>query len=140
MSFWELLIIIVIGLLVIGPDQLPGALRNGMLWFGRIKRSLSEARGELEKQLGVDEIRRELHNEDIMRSLKEIERGKALIEDAKRQLDEELARETRVIEHSADDPVPPHDANPELGSDVSATKEEANHSAPAATAPVKPVE
>lgn len=68
-GFFELLLIAVVGLVVIGPERLPGAIRSGALWWGRLKRSLRETRVELEKQLGADDIRRELHNEEVMRSL-----------------------------------------------------------------------
>jgi sec-independent protein translocase protein TatB len=68
-GFFELLVIAVVGLVVIGPERLPGAIRSGALWWGRLKRSMRETRTELEKQLGADDIRRELHNEEVMRSL-----------------------------------------------------------------------
>ena len=68
-GFFELLVVAVVGLVVIGPERLPGAIRSGALWWGRLKRSMRETRTELEKQLGADDIRRELHNEEIMRSL-----------------------------------------------------------------------
>lgn len=58
------------GLIVIGPERLPGTIRTCALWIGRIKRSLAETRQELEKQIGADEIRRELHNEQVLHNLK----------------------------------------------------------------------
>ena len=70
-GFFELLLIGVVALLVIGPEQLPETLRTLALWWGRLKRGLSSTRAELEQQLGADEIRRQLHNEDIMRRLQE---------------------------------------------------------------------
>jgi len=62
-GFFELLIIAIVGLVVIGPERLPEAARAVGLWIGRLKRSLRETRTELEKQLGADDIRRQLHNE-----------------------------------------------------------------------------
>jgi|SRR5690606_3678423 len=69
MGFFELLLIAIVSLLVIGPERLPDTVRTVALWVGRIKRSLRETRSEIEKQLGADDIRRQLHNEEIMRSL-----------------------------------------------------------------------
>src|SRR5690554_1843620 len=69
MGFFELLLIAIVGLLVIGPERLPETVRTVALWVGRVKRSLRETRTELERQLGADEIRRQLHNEEIMSSL-----------------------------------------------------------------------
>lgn len=68
-GFFELLVIGIVGLVVIGPERLPETARAVGLWIGRLKRSLRETRSELEKQLGADDIRRQLHNEEVMRSL-----------------------------------------------------------------------
>ncbi|MCW8195380.1 twin-arginine translocase subunit TatB [Proteobacteria bacterium 005FR1] len=68
-GFTELLVIATITLIVIGPERLPETVRAVSLWIGRFKRSLRETRRELEQQIGADDIRRELHNEEIMRSL-----------------------------------------------------------------------
>ena len=72
-SFSELLLIAVIGLVLIGPQRLPETVRFLGLWFGRLKRSLSHARRELEREVGMDEIRRQLHNEEVLRNLAEYE-------------------------------------------------------------------
>ncbi len=73
-GFFELLIIGVVSLVVIGPERLPETARAVGLWLGRLKRSLRETRSELEKQLGADDIRRQLHNEEVMRSLESTRR------------------------------------------------------------------
>ena len=71
MGFTELLSIAVIGLVVIGPKRLPEAIRNVALFIGRLRRMMSSARTEFEKEFGVDEIRQQLHNEQIMEKLGE---------------------------------------------------------------------
>lgn len=71
-GFSELLIIAVISLLVIGPERLPETVRTVAMWIGRFKRSLRETRREIEQQLGADDIRRQLHNEEIMRNLEKM--------------------------------------------------------------------
>lgn len=73
-SFFELLVCGVVALVIIGPERLPETVRTISLWIGRLKRSLRETRGELEKQLGADDIRRQLHNEEIMESLEKTRR------------------------------------------------------------------
>ena len=49
-----------------GPDRLPGAARVAGLWLGRIKRGFNSIKEDVERELGADEIRRELHNEGIL--------------------------------------------------------------------------
>lgn len=71
-GFAELLVIAVISLLVIGPERLPETVRTVSMWIGRFKRSLRDTRREIEQQLGADDIRRQLHNEEIMRNLEKM--------------------------------------------------------------------
>ncbi|BAN51022.1 Sec-independent protein translocase protein TatB [Metapseudomonas resinovorans] len=71
-SFGELLLIGLIALLVLGPERLPGAARTAGLWIGRLKRSFNAIKTEVEREIGADEIRRQLHNEHIMSLEKQI--------------------------------------------------------------------
>lgn len=73
-SFPELVLIAIVGLLVIGPKRLPEALRALGLWIGRMRRSFNRVKNEIEKEIGMDEIRRQLHNEAVMEEMKRIER------------------------------------------------------------------
>ena len=61
-GFAELLLIGVVGLLVVGPEQLPGAVRTVLAWVNRFRRSFDQIRTE---------VRRELHNDEIMQKLKD---------------------------------------------------------------------
>lgn len=60
-GFAELLLIGVVGLLVVGPEQLPGTVRTIIAWVNRFRRSFDQIRTE---------VRRELHNDEIMQKLK----------------------------------------------------------------------
>ncbi|ODS24157.1 twin arginine-targeting protein translocase TatB [Candidatus Endobugula sertula] len=71
MGFFEILLIAVVVLLVVGPERMPDAVRSTLLTIGRVKRMLSTAFQDIEKQVGVDEIRQQLHNEDVMKSISE---------------------------------------------------------------------
>ena len=55
-----------VALVVLGPERLPGAVRTAGLWIGRIKRSFNSIKAEVEREIGADEIRRQLHNERIL--------------------------------------------------------------------------
>lgn len=73
-GFPELVLIAIVGLLVIGPERLPEALRTLGLWLGRLRRSFLSVKTEIEKEIGMDEIRRQLHNEAVLEEMKRIER------------------------------------------------------------------
>ncbi|OAB52544.1 Sec-independent protein translocase protein TatB [Pseudomonas thivervalensis] len=65
-SFTELLLVGLVALLVLGPERLPGAARTAGLWIGRLKRSFNAIKQEVEREIGADDIRRQLHNEHIL--------------------------------------------------------------------------
>ncbi|QGZ29421.1 Sec-independent protein translocase protein TatB [Stutzerimonas stutzeri] len=65
-GFTELLLIGLVALFVLGPERLPGAVRTAGLWIGRAKRSFANIKSEVEREIGADEIRRQLHNERIL--------------------------------------------------------------------------
>ncbi len=77
-GFFEILLIGVVGLLILGPDKLPGALRTMALWMGRFRRSFDNIKRDIEKEIGADDIRRQLRNENIMEKFQE---GKKQITD-----------------------------------------------------------
>lgn len=86
-GFAELLVCLIVALVVIGPEQLPGTVRTVGLWIGRLKRSLRETRTEIERQIGADDIRRQLHNEEILKN----------IEDTRRQFQQSMAEAENAV-------------------------------------------
>ena len=69
-GFTEIVLISGVALLVLGPDKLPGAIRTLGLWIGRLRRSFNNIKADIEREVGADEIRRQLRNEAIMDKLK----------------------------------------------------------------------
>jgi sec-independent protein translocase protein TatB len=67
MSFLEILIIAIVSLLVLGPERLPGAVRTGALYVGRIKRSIKRLRDEIENEIGAKEIRAALVDDSALK-------------------------------------------------------------------------
>jgi len=67
----ELLLILVVALLVIGPERLPAAIRTASLWMGRFRRSFYKVKSEIERELNADEVRRQLHNESVLADIRE---------------------------------------------------------------------
>ena len=93
-GFPELLLISVVALVVIGPEKLPETVRTIALWIGRFKRSLSNIRMELENEIGADEIRQQLHNENIM---KELSDTKSELEDIIQNADNSISDATNSL-------------------------------------------
>ena len=98
-GFPELIMISVVALLVIGPEKLPETIRTISLWLGRIQRSFSNIRREIEAEIGADEIRQQLHNESIM---KDLEKTKNTLESVKQDVDDTIARADESAKAIAD--------------------------------------
>lgn len=47
-----------VGLIVIGPDKLPGTARTIGMWVGRIRRSVTSIQREISEELKVEELQR----------------------------------------------------------------------------------
>lgn len=92
-GFTEIMLIGIITLLVMGPQRLPETVRTIALWIGRIKHKLADARRELENEIGVDEIRRQVYNERIMQNL----------EKSKNQLQESVKATSEALRETAKD-------------------------------------
>ncbi len=106
-GFSELLLIAVLALLVLGPERLPSAVRTISLWLGRLRRSFASIRQEIEREVGADEIRRQLHNESVMASLKESKQK--LQSDLDSAADQVRAAERSLTGSHADSAPSPND-------------------------------
>ena len=72
-GFPELLIVALVLLLVVGPERLPEVLRTVGRVVGSARRSFDTLKAELEREVGADDLRRELHNARIMEDAKRLE-------------------------------------------------------------------
>ena len=63
-GFWELCLIAVVALLILGPERLPVAARTAGLWVGRARRMIGNVKSEIDRELQLDEIRSKLKEEE----------------------------------------------------------------------------
>lgn len=116
-GFPEFFLAAVVALLVLGPERLPAALRTLGLWIGRLRRSYYNVKTEIEREIGMDEVRRQLHNEQVMADVQRAEREvKALGEDVAGQAVDEpaLANTAAESQQPSENSIspPPSPANP----------------------------
>lgn len=69
-GLFELIVVGLVALVVLGPEKLPGTIRTVGLWIGRLRRSFNTIKRDIEREIGADEIRRQLRNEEIMEKFK----------------------------------------------------------------------
>ena len=94
-GFAELLLIGVVGLLVVGPEQLPGAVRTVLAWVSRLRRSFDQIRTE---------VQRELHNDEIMQKLKAESQQ---LEQQVRDTTQSVEQEIQALGNEASDSLQP---------------------------------
>ncbi len=96
-GFAELLIIGIVGLLVIGPERLPGTVRTIMAWVSRLRRGFNDIKME---------VQQELHNDQVMQELRKT--GEQL-KDETEQLGRELDDAQQQLSGSLQGDEPPAD-------------------------------
>ena len=71
-GFWELALIGVVALLVVGPDRLPGLARTVGLWVGRIRRYVAAVRDDIEREIQADELKKMLEKSNDLNPLQDV--------------------------------------------------------------------
>lgn len=59
-GFWELVVIAILGLIVLGPERLPGALRSMQRSFTKVREFSSNVQAELKHELRIKELHEHL--------------------------------------------------------------------------------
>ncbi len=117
-GFPELFLVALVMLVVLGPERLPETLRTAGLWLGRLRRSFASVKAEIEKEVGMDDIKRQLHNEAIMDEMKRLEAQ------VKGEADAARAETEAALDQAAQtDPDPMADEPPASAPDAEATAE-----------------
>jgi sec-independent protein translocase protein TatB len=56
-GFWELVLVAVVALVVIGPERLPRVARIAGMWVGRARRTLASVKDEIDRELKAQELK-----------------------------------------------------------------------------------
>jgi sec-independent protein translocase protein TatB len=110
-GFAELVIIAVVGLLVIGPERLPGAIRTGSVWLNRLKRGFNDIKREVQQELHNDAVMEELRKtgEQLKADTDSLQKE---ISDTTQTLSEAAAADTAAPDATAPDVATPDVATP----------------------------
>jgi sec-independent protein translocase protein TatB len=55
-GFWELTIIGIVALVIVGPEKLPGLARTAGLWVGKARRMISDVKRDIDRELKASEM------------------------------------------------------------------------------------
>ena len=82
-GFWELAIIAVIALLVIGPERLPKAARTAGLWVGRARRMVTDVKADIDREIREGDLA------ELKTAGEELKKTKSAVESAGAQIIED---------------------------------------------------
>jgi sec-independent protein translocase protein TatB len=72
-GIWELSLILIVALLVVGPERLPALARKAGSYYSKARRMVSSVRDEVERELRTEDLRQMLNEQqEQIRSLKQI--------------------------------------------------------------------
>ena len=71
-GFWEIAIIALIALIILGPERLPRAARTIGLWVGKARRTLSEVKRDIDRELDASELKNIKNIKDDLQDTKNI--------------------------------------------------------------------
>ena len=63
----ELFLVLVIGLVVLGPERLPEVVKSVTRSMKWIKKTITSTKEEVSKNIGLDEVYQDLRNEEILK-------------------------------------------------------------------------
>lgn len=72
MGIWEVVLIFVILLIVVGPERLPKLARTAGFWVSKARSMVSAVRAEVEREIRVDELRRSINQQTHSEEFREL--------------------------------------------------------------------
>lgn len=71
-GFTEIIFIMVITLLVVGPERLPRIARAAGLWVGKLRGFVSTVKADIDKELAAEELKKVLQKQAASPELEEL--------------------------------------------------------------------
>lgn len=71
-GFWELVLISIVALVVLGPERLPHAIRTVMKFVGAAKSMANNVKDELTKELKIQELQENLRKAEKKMDIKDL--------------------------------------------------------------------
>ena len=81
-GFWELCLVGLVSLLVIGPEKLPKAARVAGFWVGKTRNMVASVKAEIKEELHAEEMRQ------IFKEQAEIEQVQEMLEEGSEAINE----------------------------------------------------
>jgi len=71
-GFWEIIFIMIIALLVVGPERLPRIARTAGLWVGKMRGFVASVKADIDQELASEELKKALAKQASVPELEEL--------------------------------------------------------------------
>ena len=68
-GFLEIAVILILGLIIVGPARLPELIKTWLKFYKKIQKQISNFQKDIETEIGTDEIKKDVFNEMRMEEL-----------------------------------------------------------------------
>ena len=85
-GFWEIAIIGIITLIVVGPEKMPALARKAGFYVGKFKKFVSKIQNDINNEIKSEELKEQLSIKDEESSLSQtVEQAKSSIDEIKKE-------------------------------------------------------
>ncbi len=85
-GYWEIVVIFVITLIVVGPEKMPALARKAGLYVGKFKKFVSKIQNDINNEIKSEELKEQLSIKDDKSSLSQtVEEAKSTIDEIKKE-------------------------------------------------------
>lgn len=95
-GFWELCLVGLVSLVVLGPERLPKAARITGFWLGKARNMMASVKAEIHEELQAEEMRQMLRDQAALEELDKVrEDGREALKEVSDSLKSVSQRHTR---------------------------------------------
>ncbi|WRG74470.1 Sec-independent protein translocase protein TatB [Helicobacter pylori] len=136
MGFFEILVVLVVAIIFLGPEKFPQAVVDVVKFFRAVKKTLNDAKDTLDKEINIEEIKKEtLEYQKLFENKVESLKGVKIeeLEDAKITAEKEIKSIQDLIQdyqQSLENNAPPNHSNKEVSNEEALNEEASSDESP----------
>ncbi|MGL2501912.1 Sec-independent protein translocase protein TatB [Helicobacter pylori] len=129
MGFFEILVVLVVAIIFLGPEKFPQAVVDIVKFFRAVKKTLNDAKDTLDKEINIEEIKKEtLEYQKLFENKVESLKGVKIeeLEDAKVTAEKEIKSIQDLMQDyqkSLENNAPPNHSNKEVSNEEALNEE-----------------
>ncbi len=136
MGFFEILVVLVVAIIFLGPEKFPQAVVDVVKFFRAVKKTLNDAKDTLDKEINIEEIKKEtLEYQKLFENKVESLKGVKIeeLEDAKITAEKEIKSIQDLMQNyqkSLENNAPPNHSNKEVSNEEALNEEASSDESP----------